>query len=276
MYVRYPYFRASFDPGSGEPAPIRTLRDRGRSAVCFQARGSAGDIPSLGRGKGNSGATRALASRQHGYRSQSSDRLDSRARMAPAGRPRADSGVLRRAGQRMARGRRYLREIQRPSALRRRNSTARSIRRSFLMSSNTLTRIALCVASGLALGLAFPKFDLSLLAWVAFIPLFMVIEDQPLGRVFGWAWLAGLSAFIGSMYWIAIPLHDFADVWMPIAILPMLLLSAIMGLFSALAVWAGTFVERRLRIPAVVTMPIAWVAVEWTRTYFPIGFPWNL
>jgi apolipoprotein N-acyltransferase len=145
-----------------------------------------------------------------------------------------------------------------------------------MTSSSSLTRAALCIASGLALALAFPKIDLSLFAWVAFVPLFYAIEGESLWRVFGWGWLAGFSFFVGSMYWIAIPLHDFADVRMSIAILPMLLLAAVLGIYSAIAIWAGEYSARRLRIPMVITMPIAWVAVEWVRTYFPIGFPWNL
>ncbi|MGO9602009.1 MAG: apolipoprotein N-acyltransferase [Candidatus Binataceae bacterium] len=145
-----------------------------------------------------------------------------------------------------------------------------------MISSSSFARAALSIASGLALALAFPKIDLSLFAWVAFIPLFYAIDGESLWRVFGWAWLAGFSFFVGSMYWIAIPLHDFADVRMSIAILPMLLLAGILAIYSAIAVWAGEFSARRLRIPMVVTMPIAWTAVEWVRTYFPIGFPWNL
>jgi len=143
-------------------------------------------------------------------------------------------------------------------------------------SSSSLTRAALSIASGLALALAFPKIDLSLFAWVAFIPLFYAIEGETLRRVFLWGWLAGFAFFVGSMYWIAIPLHDFADVRMPIAILPMLLLAAVLALYSGIAVWTGAFCARRLRIPMVATMPVAWAAVEWVRTYFPIGFPWNL
>jgi apolipoprotein N-acyltransferase len=144
------------------------------------------------------------------------------------------------------------------------------------MSSNNATRAALAVASGLALGLAFPKFDYELLAWVAFVPLFYVIEGESMWRVFGWAYLQGFAANIVSLYWIPIPLHDFADLPMQYAIFPMLLLAGVVAINTAVAIWAGEFVARRIRIPAVITMPIAWTAVEWIRTYFPIGFPWNL
>ncbi|HYR78983.1 MAG TPA: apolipoprotein N-acyltransferase, partial [Candidatus Dormibacteraeota bacterium] len=144
------------------------------------------------------------------------------------------------------------------------------------MSSSNATRAALAVASGLAAGLAFPKFDYGLLAWVAFVPLFYLIEGESLRRVFGWAWLQGFASYIGSLYWIPIPLHDFADVRMELAILPMLLLAGVVAIDTAVAVWAGEFAARRSRLPAVLTMPIAWTAVEWIRTYFPIGFPWNL
>src|SRR6266481_5121089 len=144
------------------------------------------------------------------------------------------------------------------------------------MSSSNATRAALAVASGLAAGLAFPKFDYGLLAWVAFVPLFYVLEGESLRRVFGWAWLQGFASYIGSLYWIPIPLHDFADVQMGLAILPMLLLAGVVAIDTAVAIWAGEFCARRTRLPAVLTMPIAWTAVEWIRTYFPIGFPWNL
>ena len=118
------------------------------------------------------------------------------------------------------------------------------------MSSNSAnaSRAALVVASGLALGLAFPKFDYGLLAWVAFVPLFYAIEGQTLGRVFRWAWLQGFASYIASLYWIPIPLHDFADVRMSLAILPMLLLAGIVAIFTAVAVWAGEFVARRTRV----------------------------
>ena len=144
------------------------------------------------------------------------------------------------------------------------------------MNSSFSTRAALSIASGLALALAFPKIDLSLFAWIAFIPLFYAIEGESLRRVFGWGWLAGLSFFVGSMYWIQIPLHNFTDMNIVLAILLMLLLAAVLATYSAIALWTGEFVARRLRIPIVITMPIAWAAVEWVRTYFPIGFPWNL
>jgi len=144
------------------------------------------------------------------------------------------------------------------------------------MSLNKRTRAALAIASGLALAAAFPKFDLNLLAWVAFVPLFHAIEGESSSAVFGYAFLQGSACNIASLYWIAITLHNFADVRVGLAIVPMLLLAAVMALYSGAAVWAGEYVAARLRIPLVATMPVAWAAVEWVRTYFPIGFPWNL
>jgi apolipoprotein N-acyltransferase len=142
--------------------------------------------------------------------------------------------------------------------------------------SNNLWRAALLITSGVAVGFAFPKFDLSLLAWIGFVPMFYALEGERLKRVFWWAYLQGFAANIVGLYWIPIPIHDFADVRMSLAIVPMLLLAGIVAVFTAFAIWAGEFVARRARIPMVVTMPIAWTAVEWIRTYFPVGFPWNL
>src|SRR5580704_8957376 len=182
-----------------------------------------------------------------------------------------------RAGRNLEGRGRDFRALQRPPALRRRDSDRRDVRVARLtMSSNNATRAALAVASGLAMGFAFPKFDSGLLAWVALVPLFYVIEGESMRRVFCWAYLQGFASYVVQLYWIPIPLHDFADVRMRYAIFPMLALAGIVAVNTAVAIWAGEFVARRTRIPSVVTMPVAWAAIEWIRTYFPIGFPWNL
>ena len=137
-------------------------------------------------------------------------------------------------------------------------------------------RPGLAAASGLALAAAFPKIDLNLFAWVAFVPLFYVIEGQTLLHVFSYAWLQGFVCFVGSIYWVVIALHDFAGVPTLPAVAPMLLLAAIMGLSTGVAIWSGEFTARRHGVTRLLTMPIAWAALEWVRSYFPIGFPWNL
>jgi apolipoprotein N-acyltransferase len=141
---------------------------------------------------------------------------------------------------------------------------------------NVSTRAALAVVSGLALALAFPNFDLNLAAWVAFVPLLYAIDGESHRNVFLYSWLQGFACYVASLYWITITLHHFADVRIIFAVLPMLMLATVIALFSGAAVSAAGFITARLGLSMVVTLPIAWTAVEWLRTYFPIGFPWNL
>lgn len=137
-------------------------------------------------------------------------------------------------------------------------------------------RVILALLSGLMLAAAFPKADLNLLAWIAFVPLLYAIAGEPSRRVFLWAWLQGFVCYVGSVYWIAETLHNFTSLPVDLAILPMLLLAGVMALFTATAFCVADFVAVRLSIPIVITLPVAWTAIEWVRTYFPIGFPWNL
>jgi apolipoprotein N-acyltransferase len=138
------------------------------------------------------------------------------------------------------------------------------------------TRATLAITSGLVLAAAFPKIDLNLLAWVAFVPLLYAIGDESPSAIFIYAWIQGFVCYVASVYWIALTLHNFTSLPTDVAIAPMLLLAAIMALFAAIAFWAAYFIAGRLRVPIVVTLPVAWTALEWVRTYFPIGFPWNL
>jgi apolipoprotein N-acyltransferase len=141
---------------------------------------------------------------------------------------------------------------------------------------NRATRAALAVISGLLLAAAFPKVDLSLLAWVAFVPLLYAIEGEPTRRVMLYAWLQGFAGYVASVYWIAITLHNFTSLNVYEAIAPMLLLAAVLALFTAASFGIAAYSAPRLRIPIVIVLPIVWTGFEWLRTYFPIGFPWNL
>src|SRR5258705_12024934 len=87
------------------------------------------------------------------------------------------SGARGGAGRNLEGRGRNFRALRRSPTVRRRDPNRRDVQPTQLtMSSSNLTRAALAVASGLAVGLAFPKFDYGLLAWVAFVPLFYVIE----------------------------------------------------------------------------------------------------
>ncbi len=160
--------------------------------------------------------------------------------------------------------------------MRRNHPSSRAVWCRLKIPQDKLRRAGLAAVSGAALAAAFPKVDLNLFAWVAFVPLFYAIHGQSMRRVFGYAWLQGFFCFVGSLYWIVIALHDFAGVATVLAALPMLLLAAIMGLYTGAAIWSGELAARRLGITRLLTMPIAWTALEWVRSYFPIGFPWNL
>jgi apolipoprotein N-acyltransferase len=160
--------------------------------------------------------------------------------------------------------------------MRRSDTASRAVRDVLSGPLNTPTRLALCVISGVALGIAFPKFDINLLAWVAFVPLLQAIEGEAPGRVYGYAFFQGLVCYVVSLYWIEFTLHHFAGVNPILAAGPLILLAAIMALFSGLAIWAAQLATVRLGLPIFVSLPIAWPAVEWLRSFFPIGFPWNL
>jgi len=125
---------------------------------------------------------------------------------------------------------------------------------------NVSTRAALAVSSGLALALAFPKFDVSFAAWVAFVPLLYAIDGESHRNVFLYSWLQGFACYVGSISWVTITLHHFADVPLVLALLPMMLLAAVIAFFTGAAVWAAAFVTARRGISMVATLPIAWAA----------------
>lgn len=146
-----------------------------------------------------------------------------------------------------------------------------------LSQKNTSTNCLVACASGLALAASFPRLNLDLLAWVAFVPLLYVLDDKTDLRVFLYAWLQGSVFGVVSFSWLIHFMRDFAGFGFIAAGLFLLSLAAFVALFGAAALVVGFRVSRTFGIPLFFSIPPAWVATEWLRAHWPLGgLPLNL
>ena len=141
-----------------------------------------------------------------------------------------------------------------------------------------LWSVLLAGVSGVVLALAFPKVDWNVLAWVAFIPLLWLTQGQTLRRAFGRGWIAGMGFYLCTLYWVVDTIGLYSNIPHIIAVGPLLLMCAILSVYTGVfAVGLSVYHESRSRgrgWPLLVFGPMLWVALEWVRSFFFIGFPW--
>ena len=125
--------------------------------------------------------------------------------------------------------------------------------------------IILSCASALLLALSFPVFNISFLAWAAFVPLFVSLENKSRFQSFALAYISGFVFWLGTIYWLV---HVTAAGMFVLA----MYLAFCWGFFGLLICLAGS-----LRKPlAVLFIPAVWVLLEYLRSYALTGFPWAL
>ncbi len=130
-------------------------------------------------------------------------------------------------------------------------------------------------AAALVLGalpaLAFPAPSWWWLAWVAVVPLLLVVRAAPTpleGGVRAWCGLGGFV--LSTQYWLA-----------PNAGPMLVVMAALIGVFWVPWGWAahrllsGTVDARRM-LAAVIVLPSAWVMAEAVRSWQSLGGPWAL
>lgn len=88
-------------------------------------------------------------------------------------------------------------------------------------------------------------------------------------------WLAGLAAFAGSLYWIALPVHDFGPLpWVLAAPCP-ILLAMVLALYPALFSLGLRLAGRDLPWPLLALFAAGlWGGLEHLRGVALTGFPW--
>ena len=132
----------------------------------------------------------------------------------------------------------------------------------------------LAAACGVLAVFAFAPFGIYPLAVLSLAGLLWLIEPLSWKRAFVRGFVFGMAEFLAGVYWIYISLHSMGGVAGPIAVLMLLILVAVMALYSAAAcalavAWSPAGWPR-----ALLLFPAVWVFLEWMRGWFLSGFPW--
>ena len=136
-------------------------------------------------------------------------------------------------------------------------------------------RQVMAACSGLLLTGAFPDVGFSWLAWIGIVPLLAAVRNLPWRKGFGLGFLAGMVHFLTLVYWVAYTMRTYGHLPWPVGISILALLAACLALFFA----SFTGLVCRLRPQPLSTLflaPIIWVAMEYLRSFFLSGFPWEL
>jgi apolipoprotein N-acyltransferase len=104
-------------------------------------------------------------------------------------------------------------------------------------------------------------------AWVALVPLLGLVRTTARPRiVYLSAWAGGLAFYWPVMQWLRVADYRMYATWASLA--------TYCSLFFPMAIYVLRCLDRRTRLPLIVTVPVVWTALEYLRAHFLTGFPW--
>jgi len=133
----------------------------------------------------------------------------------------------------------------------------------------------LAIASGVLIALSFPNPGLSVLAWVALIPLLIALEESSPQLAFRIGLTCGVTAYALILYWLNIVFTRYGHLPWSVSIPVYLLLVFWLAIFYGLSTWIARLGEL-VGIKAAFTLPVAWVAFDFIRSFLFSGFAWAM
>jgi apolipoprotein N-acyltransferase len=138
-------------------------------------------------------------------------------------------------------------------------------------------RSLLALASGAALALSLPNYNLTLLAWVSVGLLVLASFGARPAVAPLYGFLHAIAFYPLSVPWMAIVVEQYGNVPPAIAAGLLILISLAGGVIVAVFTWGIAFTSGRNALIAWALAPDLWVALEFARAHLPIiAFPWNL
>ena len=145
------------------------------------------------------------------------------------------------------------------------------------MNSSWHTRVLLALASGAALALSFPNYNVRLLAWVSIGLLVLASFGARPAVAPLYGFLYGLVFYPICLPWMDVVIRQYGNVdpWTSAGILGLVAVAG--GIICAFFSWGVAQVSRKGPAFACALAPFLWVALEFARGNLPIfAFPWNL
>src|SRR6266536_1070561 len=139
----------------------------------------------------------------------------------------------------------------------------------------TFSGLAKAFISSLLLILSFPDFNLWPLAWVALVPVLVLVARGPIpGKAFLLGWLAGTVFFYGSCHWVTYSMIHYGEIPRWAAYLLLLPGALVLGLFFGVFALVLARAIKKWGIEVLLLAPIVWSALEWARLSLT-GKLWN-
>ena len=121
-------------------------------------------------------------------------------------------------------------------------------------------------ASALLLILSFPNFEYYLLAWIALVPLLVVIARRPSRmRAFILGWAVGSVFFYATCYWLTYSMIHYGGLPTALAYLLLIPGAIVIGIFHGLFASLVAFAIQKWGRMAILLAPIFWTTFEWVR-----------
>lgn len=145
------------------------------------------------------------------------------------------------------------------------------------MNLSRTARLLLSLASGVALALAFPLYNIPLLGWIAPAMLIVAVLNASPRFAFLLGWLQGAAYYAMSVPWFYTVMRQYGSLPVLEAGAVFALLVFATALFHAAFALAVAWLARSSPTRACVAAPFLWVSMEFGMMHLPdIGFPWNL
>jgi apolipoprotein N-acyltransferase len=129
--------------------------------------------------------------------------------------------------------------------------------------------------SGFLLILAFPFFDLGIIAWGALVPLFWVIRNKAPYQAALLGWVAGMVFFHGLLYWVYVVLTQYGNLPGVVSILILIALNAYLATYFGIFAYLLRWLPGQGHLPEAIVAPSLWVLLEYLRGLLFSGFPWE-
>jgi apolipoprotein N-acyltransferase len=105
------------------------------------------------------------------------------------------------------------------------------------------------------------------IAWVALAPLLSLVRTTARPwRIYTSAWLGGLLCYTAALQWMRVADYRMYATWIGLALY--------CSLYFPFQILLLRILDRRTRLPLVVTVPVVWTALELFRAHFATGFAW--